>query len=761
MVKLYTLFFLFFGTIYSYGQGIPPIGQWREHLPWNNAINVASTPGLIICATPYAVFTYEIADGSFSRKSKVNGLNDIGVSAMEYDPVSGNTVIAYNNSNIDIWKENKVINIPDIKISSVIGDKSIQSIYVKSNKAYLSSGLGVIVLNLDRYEVEDTWRIGSNGTDVKTYAVTVSGNFIYAATEEGLKVTSINSNPADYRNWSLIGSSGGLSPGSCNQVLSTSDQVLVLKHDSLYAGNSNAFHFLYASGSEISHADAGATGILVSEISGGKGKVVEINAGGNILKTFQPAGLSLPRQALILNNECWIADENNGLFRTNGSNAEKIFPNSPINISSGEMKFSGSTLWAMAGRVNDAWNYTFNPNGIYAFTGENWDGYNLYVYAKLDSMLDFITVTDQPATGSVFAGSYGGGLLEITKDRQLLIYKQNSALQPAIGDPGSYRVSGLATDQLSNVWISNYGAPQNIVVKKSDGQWKSFSIPFYHLENAVAGITIDDYDQKWIVSPKENGLFVFNSGESVDNTGDDRWRYFRKGKGNGNLPSSNVFCAVKDKNGFIWVGTDNGIGIIQCTQDAVNNNCEAILPIVQQDNFAGYLFQGEEVRAIAVDGANRKWIGTKNGLWLISPDGEKISYRFTITNSPLLDNDISALAINPETGELFIATASGICSFRSTATEGTEEHTNVLVYPNPVPPGFQGTIAIRGLASNAQVKITELDGRLVYQVKALGGQAIWNGKDYKGNRVSSGVYIVLATDEQNREKVAAKIFFIR
>ncbi len=760
MIRRYFLFFLLPVFGFSFGQGPPPIGQWREHMPWNNAINVSSAPGKIICATPYAVFTYEKDDGSFFRKSKMNGLSDVGVRAMEYDPVSGNTVIAYNNGNIDTWKDDRVTNLPDIKISTSPGDKTINRIYLYNNKAYLSTGLGIIVLNMEKNEVEDTWRIGNDGRDVKTYAVTIAGGLIYAATEEGLKTASMSANLADYRSWTLS-VNNGLSPGPCEQVLSAIGRVIVNRNDSLFALSAGRFDFFYSAGADILQADSIEQGLLVSEIASSKGRVVRLNNTGNPVKTYQPPTLSRPRQALILGGDCWIADQDNGLTKTTGTDGERIFPNSPINVSSGEMKFLNGSLWATAGRVTEAWNYTFNPNGIFRFSGEQWTGYNLYVYPKIDSLLDFITIGSGPSTGSVFAGSFGGGLLEITKDEQLQVYKQNSALQPAIGDPGSYRVSGLATDLQNNLWISNYGAPQNVVVKKSDGQWQRFTVPFFHLENAVAGITIDDYDQKWIISPKENGLFLFNSGSSIENTGDDRWRYFRKGKGNGNLPSSNVFCAVKDKNGFMWIGTDNGIGIIQCTQDAINSNCEAVLPVVQQDNFAGYLFQGEEVHAIAVDGANRKWVGTKNGLWLISEDGEKIVYRFTLVNSPLLDNEISAIAIDPVTGEVFISTASGICSFMGTATEGAETHSNVLVYPNPVPPGFQGTIAIRGLASNAQVKITEMDGRLVYQVRAQGGMATWNGRDYKGNAVASGVYIVLATDEQNREKAAAKIFFIK
>ena len=184
-------------------------------------------------------------------------------------------------------------------------------------------------------------------------------------------------------------------------------------------------------------------------------------------------------------------------------------------------------------------------------------------------------------------------------------------------------------------------------------------------------------------------------------------------------------------------------------------------PVVKNGNFAGYLFKGQEVRSIAVDGANRKWIATKNGVFLISADGEKIIYQFTEDNSPLLSNDVKKITIDGISGEVFFATQKGICSFRSTATEGAEKNEEVLVFPNPVPPGYAGTIAIRGLVNNAIVKITELDGRLVYQTKALGGQAVWDGKIYKGQKISSGVYLVLVSDEGRKERLATKIFFIQ
>jgi subtilisin family serine protease len=257
-----------------------------------------------------------------------------------------------------------------------------------------------------------------------------------------------------------------------------------------------------------------------------------------------------------------------------------------------------------------------------------------------------------------------------------------------------------------------------------------------------------------------NGLLVFDQGR-FENPADDRWRLLKAGTGMGNLPSNEVLVLAKDKNGFIWVGTANGIAVFQCGQETFSANCEATLPVVKEGAFASYLFAGQEVRSIAVDGANRKWVATGSGAWLVSADGDKVLANYTETNSPLLSNDVKRLAIDGSTGEVFIATAKGLVSFRGAATEAEELKMNVVVFPNPVPPGYSGTIGIRGLPENSVVKITETNGRLVFQTRSLGGQAVWDGRDYKGQKASTGVYLVIAVDAIKGEQVVSKIVLVK
>lgn len=738
---------------------IPPIGFWREHLPYQHCTQVV-LGDKIYAATNAAVFSVD-SKNQINRNTKVTGLNDIGVAAIAWDESTRQLVIGYNNSNLDILKGSIARNLGDIKRSAYAGDKTILSIYCNNAVAYISTGLGIIVADLHKYEIKDTWLIGTNGSQIKVNAVCADDQFIYAATAEGLKKadrsTSNLSNPAS---WQLQSSQTGLSSGPVESIVLLHKKMIALKNDSLFIQQNGQWNLFYTDPLwPIINLNSSAGSLQVCERKAdGSSRVIILSESGQVQSSIsKPGVISFPKNALQNGTDIWIADFFGGLVKSNNS-IDQFIPNGPLGNASGEMLFSKNKLVAAAGSVNEAWNYLYNRDGIFEYQNDEWSFEGYFNKPQLDSVLDFISLASDPDNESIWAGSYGGGLVHFSGN-DISIYKQNnSTLQAAQGDPGSFRVSGLCFDQNNNLWISNYGAPKNLQVRKKNGSWKGFSIPFAITENAVSQILVDDLNQIWIVSPKGNGLFCYNSGSSIDATTDDKWKNYLVGIGNGNLPSNNVLCIAKDKNGFVWVGTDRGIGIIQCASDVFNGTgCDALIPIVQQDRFAGYLFHDEIVQSIAVDPANRKWVGTKNGVWLISPDGDKIIYQFTAENSSLLNNDVKKIAINPNTGEAFFATANGICSFRSTATEGSENNSAAIVFPNPVPPGYNGTIAIRGLTNNALVKIAELNGQLVYQTRALGGQAIWDGYSYNGRKVSSGVYLVIVCDDGGKDKLITKI----
>ena len=743
-------------------QNDAPIGMWKEYLPYNSAIDLTAGGGKVFAATPYSLFSVNLADNNIERLSRITGLSETGISTIQYDNEEEKLVIAYSNSNIDILYRNDIINVPDIKRNNIIGDKAIYHIHPLEKNYYLSTGLGIIVIDGNRYEVKDSWFIGDGGQQVKVNGFTNDAASFYAATDQGLKRALRNlPNLADYTQWETLSGANGLPPGPCKNVLAISNDIIAESGNKLWRMVNNHWTLWYQDEWPLVSSSASGDRILLCQRKPtGESRLLILDASGDIERTISGVEpISFPRKAILSQSDPWLADQFGSLIHFTASSFEQYKLNSPEATASGEMTVVNNTFYATAGEVNEAWNYQYNGNGIYMLTQGRWENINRFHFPQLDTLLDYISIAIDPADGSIWAGSFGGGLLHAIPPSDFSIIKRN-VLSPATGDPGSYRVSGLAFDQNHLLWLSNYGAPQPLLVKKTDGTWIRFSIPFFLPENGLAQILADD-DYRWIVAAKGGGLICYNPGTSVDNTGDDRWARFTAGAGNGNLPAADVLCIAKDKDGFIWVGTSNGIGVIQCSARLFSGQgCEAVWPVVKQGNFAGYLFNGQAVRSIAVDGANRKWVATDNGVFLVSATGEQVLYRFTESNSPLLSNAVKKVAINHQTGEVFFATAKGICSFRSTATAGAMQNQNVLVFPNPVPPGYSGMIGIRGLVDNALVKITELDGRLVYQTRALGGQAVWDGRDYKGRRISSGVYLVLVSDDDRKERTAGKIVFI-
>jgi ligand-binding sensor domain-containing protein len=730
------------------------IGFWREHLNYQKAIQVVKGD-FIYAATNDAVFSVD-ANQEISRYHKVNGLSDIGIQKIAWDEQNSQLIIAYKNSNIDLLKGSITKNLSDIQRSSITGNKTINSIYASAGTAYLSTGLGIVLINLNKYEIKDTWVIGNAGRQININAFTENNQHYYAASDEGIKrITKTGLDPANYQNWENI---LGPSNGSVSFIGFTNNQLIITKNDSIFLQENNQWKLLFQESNwKIISTDISENKIIIClRTVTGNSKVMVLNLNGSIEKTVAAPGIiSYPSSALLNNSTLWVADQFGGLSSF-GNITERYIPNGPLGVSNGEFAFYNETLYQGAGSVNNAWNYQFNKEGILQFKEGIWSNKGAFNTPLLDTALDFISLTVDPLDGTIWAGSYGGGLLKQNNQELQIFKQQNSLLQAAIGDPGSYRVSGLTLDGKRNLWISNYGAPQALKLKTANDKWFGFTIPFSLTENAVAQIIAADLNQLWIQSPKGNGLIYYNYGNNIESTGDDQWRLFKQGVGNGNLPSNNVLSILKDKDNSIWVGTDDGIGIIYCT-DNILGNCEATLPIIQQDQFAGFLFKGEQIQCMAIDGANQKWIGTQNGVWLISADAKKIIYHFTANNSPLLSNDVKRITVDPTTGEVYFATFSGLCSYRGTATEAVEEKNNVLVFPNPVPPQFNGQIAIRGLLDNTLIKITELNGRLVYQTRSLGGQAVWNGRDYLGNKIASGVYLVLARDGKGNENIVTKI----
>jgi len=268
-------------------------------------------------------------------------------------------------------------------------------------------------------------------------------------------------------------------------------------------------------------------------------------------------------------------------------------------------------------------------------------------------------------------------------------------------------------------------------------------------------VVVDGANNKWIrVANNSAGLIVFNEGD-LNNPNDDICRPITQN--NSNLPSNDVLSIEVDLDGDVWVGTTDGVVVFQCGSQATDEEaCLGFLQIVNVGGDNELLLKGNSVQAIAVDGANRKWFGTTNGIFLQSESGDELLASFTEVNSPLFDNNVIDIDIRQSTGEVFIGTARGLQSIKTDATEGfVVNNANVTVYPNPVRPDYQGPIAIKGLARDANVKITDVMGQLVYETQALGGQAIWDGNDYNGVRAATGVYLVFSTSTKTFDNPTA------
>lgn len=279
----------------------------------------------------------------------------------------------------------------------------------------------------------------------------------------------------------------------------------------------------------------------------------------------------------------------------------------------------------------------------------------------------------------------------------------------------------------------------------------------------IGDIIINRLGQKWVQLPR-GGLFVFQNSPAIDNNGEDLTRKLNIVDENNDLLSNDVLSIAEDHNGYIWVGLNDGVVVYYNPSGVFSEDHfyahRIIVPGLREDEL-GYLLNNETVTSIAVDGANRKWFGTeKSGAFLISPDGRRQIHNFTRENSPLLSNTINDIEIDPASGEVFFGTTEGVVSFRGDATSPNSSFRDVYVFPNPVREDYDGPVTVTGLVKDTVVKITDISGNLVYETVSLGGQAAWDGRNHRGRRVGTGIYLVFLSSPDGSETHVTKLMFI-
>ncbi|MFT5103559.1 MAG: ligand-binding sensor domain-containing protein [Litorivivens sp.] len=745
-------------------------GQWRDHLPYSETIDLCEGPeNVVFCATNNAVFEYNQDDGSITRINKVNYLSGNGITAINYHALSKTLVVGYANGNIDLVRNNRGINVSDIERSNILANKSVNEIYFEGTQAFLACGFGIVVLDLDNVEISDTYIIGPLGSYVQVFDIANDGVDWYAATKDGLYTAPVGQLfLSNFESWSLIDDFSG-SDGCFEEIEIQGDYYFALstaeEGDSLFVKTGDGDWSTKAefSGGNILALYASPERLFISYYGFLQGMDLDFSNGfswGEISDQLCRANAIL----IDAKGSTVIANAAGGLIGYDQfGNQFRAMPDGPSTVSVRRIDAYNDNIWMAPGGADGAWVSVWNGVGTYGLVNEKWHSTNKY---NGDAMFDLMDVTIDPTDNEhVIFGSWLVGLVELQNKEYVRIYDQtNSSLtQVNYGGIDRVAVGGVDFDDNGNLWFTNSFSNTPLHVRTSSGEFQAYSFGTdIGVNNIITEVRATRQGYIWAVLPNGKGLLVLDHNGTLTNTSDDQYRILTTEEGAGGLPIDEVVCIEEDLDEEIWVGMLQGLAVFYSpTSIFEGDEFDAQEILIEQDGNVQILLETETVSCIEIDGANRKWIGTVNsGVFLMSADGIEQIHHFTAENSPLPSNNVFDVAINHESGEVLFGTEKGIVGYKSDATNFYEEMTNVIVYPNPVRPDYTGLITIDGLSKDADVKVSDASGNVVYQTLASGGRATWPGTDFSGNRVSSGMYFVYISTQDGSSRSVAKVAFI-
>jgi hypothetical protein len=765
--RIITLLLLLSGSLTSFSQ--LAMGKWRTHLAYNNITSLAQSNNKIYAVGNGSLYSYDKLDGGIEFHSRISGLNGSRIAHIAFDQILNQLVIVYTDGNIDILSNTGVKNIPDLSIKQMNSSKDVNQLIISGDKAYFSCKFGIMVLNLTKLEVADTYIIGPNATEADVLSTTTNNGYIYALTATTLYKASASSKLlSNYQNWTTESNLPG--SGNLQSTTSFQNELIVLRDSKLYKQSTDGTWTPLL------------TGINISNISNTGNTLIATNASNIYIfdnnfnhKTFNSNTPCQDIEYDPISQTFWIGGTNLSYFKE-GENIKTLPIVGPAVNSPWNMTFSGKKLFVVPGGRWDSQNNT--PGCVMIYENGTWTNLLASTFQGQVGLniVDYMKVCVDPKNENhFFVSSFSNGVIEYKDNNFTKLYNQdNSTLESTLPtDAYKYyyvRTDGGVYDQLGNVWFSNSSSTNGTQILLASGKWVGLPYPKDAVPTAgTILISNQDQNQKWMISVRFTpGIAIFNDNGTITDTKDDKYRFMSSfidsDKPGSDFSPKSFYCIKQDKNGVIWVGTDQGPLLFNGLSKAFDANytCSRVkIPRNDGTTLADYLLGNETITSIAIDGANRKWMGTKSsGVYLVSENGLQTIQHFTTTNSPLLSNEIMSLAINPISGEVFIGTDYGLISYQGDAAEGATTFGDVHAYPNPVRENFNGVITITGLIDNSHVKITDITGNLVYETVSNGSLATWDAKDAHGRKVNTGVFLALCTSPDGQQSTTTKILVI-
>lgn len=730
------LFIILVPTLYVHGQEIP-IGTWRAHLNYSQVNHLVQHKTKVYAASPFGFFYFDTEDNSLNKLTKNDGFNDVGITAMAVMPDDKGLIIGYESGQIDILEGNRLTGIATIK-QTVIPNKSINHIFFHHELAYLCTDFGLVALDYNKKEIKESYgKIGKEGNALPVFSGAVYHDSIFLATQEGPMASSVSptNNLMDFNNWRRFSPSGTTAPAMVTETFY--DRLYVsIGGQELYHYDGLVWEVLPLPFHNINNLYATSTHLYILS----EEKIYRVSPDHEVTSVENAAIKSPSDMVVDQEGHVFVADMQQGLVTNFNGPFEHFRPNGPHLDRVDQLYYFDNKVVAWAKGYNDPVQPAHAPAAFAVFDAGRWGNYSEASTASLSGVSGITGMAYSPQRDMLYLGTLSGEVLGWHSGGEVSSPFNSNSTLPFAGE----RITAMSADLDGKVLFNTYSSYNQLYAfDELSEEWSSLTLGG---GSALTEILTFDFQRLWLRSPDHilvvdratNGTQILNSS-------------------NNSLIGGKITDFVKDSNEMIWYGSTNGLAYISNPWEALEGNAHSIVPVFENQA----LFRDEKVDVLQVDGANRKWIGTKDGLWIFGEEGDVLLAHFTEDNSPLLSNNILDIVINPISGEVFIATAKGLVSFRSRASEGAPAHQNVKIFPNPVRPDYNGQIGISGLVENAIVKITDAAGNLVREIRALGGTATWDGNTLSGNRASTGVYLVFSASDDGSEHFIGKLAIIQ